>query len=226
MNVLSIFVWMYDFVVFGEDGLMYQFIEQFVIFCVILNFMFVCFVDVNEIFVVWFEILCCYEGLVGIVLICQNILVFECGEGVVFGDIFVLVDNVVKGVYVFVEVLNGVFDVIIVVMGFEVQFVVNVCEVFVMEGVNVCVVFVLLLEWFVEQDDEYCESVFLVFVIVCVFVEVGLVFIWCGIVGDCGCLVGIDYFGVFVDYKILFQKFGIIIEVVIVVVCEIIKENV
>lgn len=49
MGILFIFIMIYDFIVVGEDGLMYELIEYFVFFCVMLGFYVIWLVDGNEI---------------------------------------------------------------------------------------------------------------------------------------------------------------------------------
>lgn len=51
--MLVIYVFIYDFIVVGEDGLIYEFVEYLVFFCVILGFIVICLFDVNEIVSVW-----------------------------------------------------------------------------------------------------------------------------------------------------------------------------
>lgn len=53
MGLFVIYVFMYDSIVVGEDGLIYELIEQFVFLCVFFNFFVIRFVDGNEIAVVW-----------------------------------------------------------------------------------------------------------------------------------------------------------------------------
>lgn len=212
MKQLVVYVMIYDLIGLGEDGLIYQLVEYLVILCLILNIMVFCFVDIVEIVEVWEVVLILKIILLVLVLLCQGLLIV-CIE-------YKIKNLLVQGVYVFVEVI-GKCQVILIVIGFEVEVVLKVCEVLEVEGIGICVVLMLCMELFVVQDEVYCKCVLLVG-FVCVVVEVGVCQGWdCWLLGECGCevkvvFVGMDSFGVFVFVGELFEKFGIIVDNVVV----------
>lgn len=68
---------------------------------------------------------------------------------------------------------------------------------------------------------EYKEFLLFFDVMVCVLVEVGVMFGWERFVGLEGRVIGVDYFGVSVLVNILYKEFGIIVDNVVVKVKEV-----
>lgn len=75
-------------------------------------------------------------------------------------------------------------------------------------------------ELFEEQDVVYKEFVFFVFVKKCLVVEVGVSFGWYCYVIDEGVILSVDIFGVFVFGGVVLEKFGFIVDNIVVKVKE------
>ncbi|GAA1952146.1 transketolase [Agromyces allii] len=215
MKVPSIFVWTHDSVALGEDGPTHQPIEQIATLRAIPGFSLVRPADANETAAAWLEILKRRDAPVGIALTRQNIPVFARGEGEASGDVFASTAGVAKGAYVLAEAASGTPDVILIATGSEVQLAVAAREQLAAEGIQARVVSAPSLDWFAEQDAEYCESVLPAAVTARVSVEAGVALSWSKIVGDRGRSVSIEHFGASADYKTLFREFGITTEAVV-----------
>ncbi|MGN0121455.1 MAG: transketolase-like TK C-terminal-containing protein, partial [Streptomyces albidoflavus] len=63
-------------------------------------------------------------------------------------------------------------------------------------------------DWFVEQDEAYRESVLPRAVRARVAVEAGIGLTWYRFVGDAGRIVSLEHFGASADAKVLFREFG------------------
>lgn len=120
-----------------------------------------------------------------------------------------------KGVYIVVLVNSFKLDVIIIVIGLEVFFVIEVKVEFVKKDIDVFVVSLFSWECFEKIIDVYKESILLKEVIVRFVIEVGVIFGWKEFIGLEGDMLGIDYFGVFVFVKDLFNVYGFILENVV-----------
>lgn len=210
MKVLLIFVFMYDLIGFGEDGLMYQLIEYVLSLCLILNYDVWCLVDMVEMVVVWIYVVV-VDCLLSLIFSCQNFVFNLC--------IDVQIVNIEKGGYVLKDWDEEIVvcKIILIVMGLEVEFVMKVVELFVQQGIVVCVVLMLLINVFDCQDVEYCECV-LLYGVCCVVIEVGVMSFWYKYVGFEGGVVGIDMFGELVLVGVLFKYFGFIVEYVVEIV--------
>lgn len=207
--VYVIYVYIYDLIGLGEDGLIYQLVEYLVLLCYILNNDVWCLCDVVELVVSWKVVIICQDGLSCLVFSCQNLLYQLCS-----------VEQIVQiecGGYVLVDVV-GVLDVILIVMGLEVLLVIEVKVQLDVVGIKICVVLMLFIDVFLCQDVVYCELVLLNVVCKCVVVEVGVIGFWCQFVGLDGVVIGIDIFGVLVLVDQLYKYFGIIMVYVVEVV--------
>lgn len=114
---------------------------------------------------------------------------------------------------------GGKLDIILIVIGLEMEIIFQVVEKLIGEGYNVCVVLLFLMDIFDVQDEVYCELVLLVYVIVCVVVEVGIVDYWYKYVGLKGVIIGMMGYGEFVLVDKLFLYFGFIVENIVEKVC-------
>lgn len=74
MKQCQVMVYIYDFIGLGEDGLIYQLVEQVVFLCVILNMFIWCLCDQVEFVVVWKYGVECQDGLTVLIFFCQNLV--------------------------------------------------------------------------------------------------------------------------------------------------------
>lgn len=206
-QVCVIWVVIYDFIGFGEDGFIYQFIEVFIYFCVFFNCMVWCFVDGNEMLVVYYVVFIFKYIFSIIVFFCQNFFQLE----------GFIIEKVIKGGYVFYE-QEGV-DIIFVFIGFEVCIVIDVVKFFVEKySIKVCVVFFFCFEVFDIQLKDYQFSVFFdgIFFL---FIEVMFIMGWEKYIYE---QFGLNCFGVLGFYKDVYVKFEFIFEGVVKCVFQII----
>lgn len=144
---------------------------------------------------------------------CFSFFCFSC-QGMV-NQVNFLIDKVVLGGYVFEDCV-GIFDLILIGIGIELDFCVQVVKQFIVEGKKVCVVFMFCVELFDEQSDVYKEEVFFNVVCKCMVVEVVEFFGWYCFIGLDGDSVIMNCFGVFVFGGICFKEFGFMVENVVV----------
>jgi transketolase len=71
-------------------------------------------------------------------------------------------------------------------------------------------------EWFAAQDRAYREQVLPPTVRARVSVEAGVPMGWREFVGDAGRIVGLDHFGASAAYTVLYQRFGLTADAVVV----------
>jgi transketolase len=65
------------------------------------------------------------------------------------------------------------------------------------------------LEWFAEQDQEYCDLVLPPEIKARVSVEAGVGLGWRSIVGDAGEIISLEHYGASAAYEKLYQEFGL-----------------
>lgn len=69
MGLLVKFVFSYDLIGIGKNGLMYQFVEILVLLCVMFNMLVMCLVDVSEVVECWEVVMQYCSGLVSLVFV-------------------------------------------------------------------------------------------------------------------------------------------------------------
>ena len=77
------------------------------------------------------------------------------------------------------------------------------------------VVSVPCMEWFLEQDADYIESVLPAAVTARVSVEAGIAMPWHRFIGQRGRAVSLEHFGASADQARLFEEFGITADAVV-----------
>jgi transketolase len=83
------------------------------------------------------------------------------------------------------------------------------------DGVPTRVVSLPCVDWFVEQDQAYQDSVLPPSTRARVSVEAGIAQPWYRFIGDAGEAVSIEHFGASADYQTLFREFGFTTEAVL-----------
>lgn len=215
MGIPAVFVWTHDSLALGGDGPTHQPVEHLATLRAIPNFAVVRPADANETAAAWLEILRRHAGPTGLVLSRQDIPVLARGNGEAHEDSYASADYVAKGAYVLAEAANGLPDVILIATGSEVQLALVARTILKAQGMHARVVSVPCLEWFLEQDDAYRDSVLPPDISARVSVEAGIALSWRGIVGDKGRSVSVEQFGASADQETLFQEFGITTEAVV-----------
>ncbi|WP_433554983.1 transketolase [Pseudonocardia xinjiangensis] len=205
MQSSVIYVWTHDSIGLGEDGPTHQPIEHYAALRAIPGLAFLRPGDANETAYAWRAALERPEGPKGLALTRQNLPVLE-------GTSF---EGVARGGYVLAEASSGEPQLIIMATGSELQIAVDARRVLEADGVPTRVVSMPCVDWFVEQDDEYRESVLPTAVKARVSVEAGIAQPWYRFTGDAGEIVSIEHYGASADYKTLFREFGFTTENVV-----------
>lgn len=120
-----------------------------------------------------------------------------------------------RGGYVLVDGSRQTPDVILMATGSEVQLAVAAAKTLEAEGVAARVVSMPCVEWFLEQDAAYIESVLPAAVTARVSVEAGIAMPWHRFTGTTGRNVSLEHFGASAPFQQLFEEFGITAEAVV-----------
>jgi transketolase len=99
--------------------------------------------------------------------------------------------------------------------GSELQIAVDARRVLEDEGIPTRVVSMPCVEWFLEQDEAYRQSVLPAAVRARVSVEAGVAQSWHRFTGDIGECISIEHYGASADYKTLLREFGVTTEAVV-----------
>jgi transketolase len=205
MHASVIYVWTHDSIGLGEDGPTHQPIEHYAALRAIPGLAFIRPGDANETAHAWRATLERPEGPKGLALTRQNLPVLE-------GTSY---DGVTRGGYVLTEASSGEPQLILMATGSELQIAVDARRVLEDEGVPTRVVSMPCVEWFLEQDEAYRESVLPSAIKARVSVEAGIAQPWYQFTGDIGECISIEHYGASADDKTLFREFGITAEAVV-----------
>ncbi|BAU95920.1 transketolase [Corynebacterium suranareeae] len=208
METDAYYVWTHDSIGLGEDGPTHQPVETLAALRAIPGLSVLRPADANETAQAWAAALEYKEGPKGLALTRQNVPVLE-------GTKEKAAEGVRRGAYVLVEGSKETPDVILLGSGSEVQLAVNAAKVLESEGVAARVVSVPCMDWFLEQDADYIESVLPAAVTARASVEAGIAMPWYRLLGTQGRAVSLEHFGASADYQTLFEKFGITTDAVV-----------
>jgi transketolase len=198
MKSSVIYVWTHDSIGLGEDGPTHQPVEHLAALRAIPGLSVVRPGDANETAAAWRAALERPEGPNGFALSRQNLPVLEGTSA----------EGVARGGYVLAEAGSETPELILIATGSELQVAVEARTVLEADGVSTRVVSMPCVEWFLEQDDAYRESVLPAAVRARVSVEAGIAMPWHRFTGDMGENVSIEHFGASADYQTLFREFG------------------
>ncbi|HVQ87461.1 MAG TPA: transketolase [Actinomycetes bacterium] len=207
MGIPTIYVWTHDSIGVGEDGPTHQPIEHLAALRAIPNLSVVRPGDANETTAAWRATIEHRTGPVALALSRQNLPVLS-------GTDQRGMDGVAKGGYILVDGSRPTVDAIIMATGSELQLAVAAAVALEQDGTSTRVVSMPCMEWFAAQPESYRETVLPSRVRARVAVEAGSPLSWWRLVGDSGCVVGIDHFGASADAATLFEKFGFTSEAV------------
>ena len=205
MKSSVIYVWTHDSIGLGEDGPTHQPVEHLAALRAIPGLSVVRPGDANETAAAWKAALERPEGPNGFALSRQNLPVLE-GTST---------EGVARGGYVLAEAAGGTPQLILIATGSELQIAAEARTALEADGVPTRVVSMPCVEWFLEQDDAYRESVLPAAVRARVSVEAGIAMPWHQFTGDLGENVSIEHFGASADYQTLFREFGFTTEHVV-----------
>ena len=208
METEAYYVWTHDSIGLGEDGPTHQPIEQLASLRAIPGMSMLRPADANETAAAWATALEYKKGPKGLALSRQNLPVLE-------GTKEKAREGVRRGAYVLVEGSQETPDVILMASGSEVQMAVEAARELESAGTAARVVSVPCMDWFLEQDDDYRESVLPAAVEARVSVEAGVAMPWHQFTGFKGRNVSLEHFGASAPYQKLFEEFGMTTEAVV-----------
>ncbi|WJZ02712.1 transketolase [Corynebacterium freiburgense] len=207
MGTDAYYVWTHDSIGLGEDGPTHQPVEQLASLRAIPNMAMLRPADANETAAAWKAALEHKAGPKGLALTRQNVPVLE-------GTKEKADEGVARGGYVLVEGSTNP-DIILMGTGSEVQLAVAAAERLAKEGINARVVSMPCMDWFLQQDQEYIESVLPSKVQARVSVEAGIAMPWYQLLGSAGRPVSLEHFGASAPYQKLYDEFGITVDAVV-----------
>ena len=117
-------------------------------------------------------------------------------------------DGVARGAYVLVEESGDAPDLVLMATGSEVQYAVEAAQVLESDGVSTRVVSMPCMDWFMEQDDDYIDSILPREVRARVSIEAGVSMPWFRFLGEHGRAVSLEHFGASAPGAELFERFG------------------
>ena len=206
MDIPSTFVWTHDSIGLGEDGPTHQPIEHLAALRAMPQLAIVRPADANEVAIAWRTILE-RDQPAGLILTRQKVPTLDRG-------VYASAEGVARGAYVLSD-CEGEPAVLLLATGSEVQLALAAQQTLAGEGIAARVVSMPCFEWFLEQDDEYRNSVIPSAVRARVSVEAGVAMPWYQFLGDAGRPVSIEHFGASADGALLFEKFGITADAVV-----------
>ena len=201
-------VWTHDSIGLGEDGPTHQPVEHLAALRAIPHLYVIRPADANETAAGWVQALKAPESPKALVLTRQNVPVLE-------GTKDKAAEGVARGAYILREASSGTPEVILLATGSEVQLAVEAAETLEGESIPTRVVSVPCMEWFLEQDQTYIDSVLPPEVTARVSVEAGIAMPWFRFTGTKGRNVSLEHYGASADYQTLFKEFGITADAVV-----------
>ncbi|WP_115684584.1 transketolase [Corynebacterium senegalense] len=195
------YVFTHDSIGLGEDGPTHQPVETLTALRAIPDLAVIRPADANETSAAWKAALEGREQPKILALSRQNLPVLEGTKEKAF-------EGVARGAYVLVESSKATPDVILMATGSEVQYAVEAAKQLEAEGTAARVVSFPSIEWFLEQEEDYIESVLPSEVKARVSVEAGIAMPWHRFTGDHGRNVSLQHFGASAPGSELFERFG------------------
>ena len=195
------YVFTHDSIGLGEDGPTHQPVETLAALRAIPDVAVIRPADANETSAAWIAALEAKEQPKALALSRQNLPVLEGTKEKAF-------EGVARGAYVLVEESADTPEVILMASGSEVQYAVEAAKVLEAEGTATRVVSVPSMDWFMEQDDAYIDSVLPREVKARVSVEAATSMPWFRFLGEYGRAVSLEHFGASAPGAELFERFG------------------
>jgi transketolase len=207
MQLPVTYVWTHDSIGLGEDGPTHQPVEQLWTLRSIPGFAVVRPGDANEVATCWLKIIEDRKPA-GIVLTRQNIPTLD-------RSINSSAQNAKKGGYILQDAPNSMPDVILIATGSEIHLALDAQKELNSNSINTRVVSMPCVEWFLEQPDDYQESVLPKSVSAKIAIEAGSTFGWYQFVGLEGAVIGLDHYGASGKPDLLYKEFGITVEKIV-----------
>lgn len=195
------YVFTHDSIGLGEDGPTHQPVETLTALRAIPDLAVVRPADANETSAAWKAALEAKQQPKALALSRQNLPVLVGTKEKAF-------DGVARGAYVLVEESGDAPDLVLMATGSEVQYAVEAAQILESEGVSTRVVSMPCMDWFMEQDDDYIDSILPREVRARVSIEAGVSLPWFRFLGEHGRAVSLEHFGASAPGAELFERFG------------------
>ena len=202
------YVFTHDSIGLGEDGPTHQPVETLAALRAIPDLTVIRPADANETSAAWKAAIEAKEQPKALALSRQNLPVLEGTKEKAF-------DGVARGAYILVEASAPTPDVILMASGSEVQLAVEAAKTLEAEGTATRVVSMPSMDWFLEQDRDYIDTILPRDVLARVSVEAAVAMPWFRFTGDQGRNVSLEHFGASAPGGELFERFGITVEAVV-----------
>lgn len=195
------YVFTHDSIGLGEDGPTHQPVETLTALRAIPDLAVVRPADANETSAAWKAALEAKQQPKALALSRQNLPVLVGTKEKAF-------DGVARGAYVLVEESGDAPDLVLMATGSEVQYAVEAAQILESEGVSTRVVSMPCMDWFMQQDDDYIDSILPREVRARVSIEAGVSLPWFRFLGEHGRAVSLEHFGASAPGAELFERFG------------------
>ncbi|MGB8645053.1 MAG: transketolase [Anaerolineae bacterium] len=209
MELHVIYVFTHDSIALGEDGPTHQPVEHLAALRTIPNLVVIRPGDANETAEAWRVALETPHNPVALVLTRQNVPTLD-------RSVYAPASGLRRGGYVLADAPNGQPDLILIATGSELGLAVAAHQRLTAEGIATRVVSLPSWELFDAQPQTYRDSVLPPAVHARLAVEAGVPQGWRAYVGDRGDILAINRFGASAPYPVLFEKFGLTVDQVVV----------
>ncbi len=201
----SIWVFTHDSIGLGEDGPTHQPIEHLAALRAIPDLVLIRPGDANEVLEAWKIAIKRRNGPTALAFTRQSVPTLD-------RSIYTPASGLRRGAYILADYGDNEPNLILMASGSEVDLIIKAAGILAVDGVDVRIVSFPSWELFVEQDQEYRDSVLLPDVKARVAVEAGVSLGWERWVGDHGAIISVNRFGASAPYKILYEKYGLTVE--------------
>ena len=202
MGLKVTYVFTHDSIGLGEDGPTHQPIEQLASLRAIPNLIVIRPADANETAEAWRLAIDHKGSPVALALTRQNIPTLDRNK-------YAAAQGLSRGAYILSDSGDGRPEVILIASGSEVHVALEAAEKIRENGTSVRVVNMASWELFDGQGDDYRNEVLPPETAARVSIEAWVTQGWHRYIGDRGETIGIDRFGAYAPYKVLFEKLGL-----------------
>lgn len=217
-KIRVIYIFTHDSIALGEDGPTHQPIEQLMNLRCIPNLTVIRPADAAETVEAWRMALLNTDGPTALIFTRQGLPVLDRTE-------YVPAEALQRGGYIMWQSVTDIPDVILIGTGSEIHIALEAGKKLAAEGVGVRVVSLPSWELFDQQQKDYRETVLPPEVKVRIAIEAGTKLGWEHYVGLEGVVVGMERFGASAPSKVLYEKFGITAEHIILTAKELVRRK-
>ncbi len=214
MQSHSIFVFTHDSIGLGEDGPTHQPVEHLASLRLIPGMTVIRPADANETVAAWYHAIITKKPFI-LVFSRQDLPVLDAEK-------YNIIENAQKGAYI-LEDCAGKPEVILIATGSEVHLAASAQVKLKEKGIKTRVISMPSYEMFMNQPQQYRESIIPSNVKKRLIIEAGSTSFWRALAGEQGDVLGVDTFGASAPGKVVMEKYGFTVERVLDMVLEILK---